>query len=69
MKNYITCPNCGAEYSYEEERVIFRDKDEQCCQCCGNILMSWNGSRIYTNFKLLNRCILSNSVDNSKKDL
>jgi len=65
MNKYLKCSNCGAEYSYEEGRVIFRDKDEVYCQCCGNILKSWNGSKICTNFELLNKGILPNGTDNS----
>lgn len=49
----IKCKNCGAEYIYEEEKLIFRDDDSYECQCCGNTLMSWNGSVVPTKFKLL----------------
>lgn len=50
MKKEIVCRQCGNKYSYEEEKIIFRDKDEKLCEC-GNILISWNGSRIPCNFK------------------
>lgn len=49
----LTCSICGAIYSYEEEHLIYRDKDEKNCECCGNTLISWNGSKIPTHFKLI----------------
>ena len=64
MKKYIKCSNCGAEYSYEEEHIMFRDKDEKCCQHCSNVLITWNGSRIYTNFKLLKKYPTSDRQNN-----
>lgn len=55
--NKIECKNCGASYTYEEEKFIFRDKDSYECKCCGNTLISWNGSVVPTRFKLLKKLV------------
>jgi hypothetical protein len=41
----VTC-HCGAVYERTETRLIFWVMDDFCCQECGEILESWNGSRI-----------------------
>ena len=45
MTREVTCEKCGAVYERREVKVIFRDKDDYRCGC-GEILESWNGSRI-----------------------
>lgn len=66
----IKCQNCGAEYTYEEEKLIFRDDDSYECLCCGDTLMSWNGSVVPTKFKLLKSSIniISSPCSSSSAD-
>lgn len=59
----IKCQNCGAEYTYEEEKLIFRDNDSYECRCCGDTLMSWNESVIPTKIKLLKKPIADENLD------
>jgi hypothetical protein len=45
MHQVVTC-HCGAVYERTETRLIFWVIDDFFCQECGEVLESWNGSRI-----------------------
>ena len=45
MPQVVTC-HCGAAYERTETRLIFWVMDDFCCYQCGEVLESWNGSRV-----------------------
>ena len=45
MHEIVTC-HCGAAYKRTETRLIFWVMDDFLCNECGEVLESWNGSRI-----------------------
>lgn len=49
-----TCSNCGAEYEVTRIKLIMRDKDKEYCDCCGNLLRSWNGAEMWQ-YKLIKK--------------
>jgi ribosomal protein S27E len=53
-KTTITCRVCGSVYVRRYERVNVPDKGEKHCEVCGELLESWDGSRIPI-FKLVKR--------------
>jgi transcription elongation factor Elf1 len=53
-KTTITCKVCGSRYVRRYETVNVPDKGEKHCEVCGELLESWDGSRIPT-FRLVMR--------------
>jgi hypothetical protein len=49
------CPHCGAQHSFTYQDLPVREKGSQACLKCGKELMSWNGARDYSGFKLVKR--------------
>lgn len=47
-----TCSKCGAEYEVTRIKLPMRDKDKEYCDCCGNLLRSWNGAEMWE-YKLI----------------
>ena len=45
MRQVVTC-HCGAVYERTETQLIFWVMDDFFCHECGEVLESWNGSRI-----------------------
>ena len=45
MRELVTC-HCGVAYERTETRLIFWVMDDFCCYQCGEVLKSWNGSRV-----------------------
>ena len=45
MREVVIC-HCGAAYERTETRLIFWVMDDFCCDECGEVLESWNGSRV-----------------------
>ena len=50
----IACKICDSVYVRRSDKVDSRRKGEKNCEVCGELLESWNGSRI-PNFKLVER--------------
>lgn len=42
------CEGCGNVYQITSHHVPMRDKDSEHCPRCGALIVSWNGSRIYS---------------------
>jgi hypothetical protein len=45
MRRVVTC-HCGAVYERTESRLVFWVMDDFLCRECGEVLESWNGSRV-----------------------
>lgn len=50
MPDYMTCPDCGAKYTYTEFSTAMRDKDSYTCDTpgCNGVVHSWNGAVIFS---------------------
>jgi predicted Zn finger-like uncharacterized protein len=44
----IECPQCGAKYEINDFHLPVRDKDNIECNYCKTIIVSWNGSKAYS---------------------
>jgi hypothetical protein len=51
----IECRHCGAKYEAQWADYPARDRGKQNCECCGQILLEWHGTRDYDNFVLKER--------------
>jgi hypothetical protein len=47
------CPKCGAEYQCQYTDYPSRESGRFKCVKCASEVISWNGSRDYSNFKLI----------------
>jgi len=54
MSETISCSHCGAEYEVTYTKTMFRDRDSEDCEVCGEHLASWNGSNI-PHYRLIKR--------------
>jgi len=45
MRTVVTC-HCGSVYERTEAQLVFWVTDDFCCTECGEVLESWNGSRV-----------------------
>jgi len=43
----VICQQCGSLHELHEESFGQRDPGEVKCKVCGNVMMTWRGSRIY----------------------
>ena len=41
------CGTCGARYRIEGAPLAVRDRDQIICECCGEVLHSWNAAVAY----------------------
>ena len=60
----VICKNCGAKYSYKEQRIQMRDKDEEKCDICGHVLLKWNGGIHCYDFKHITDGDIGNDDEN-----
>ncbi|GAB3663799.1 CpXC domain-containing protein [Ramlibacter alkalitolerans] len=44
----VTCPKCGAVYSVKIYRMLAKDSDSFHCEVCGELVKSWNDTRVPT---------------------
>lgn len=49
----FTCKGCGTRYTCEWQDYPVRDRGEFKCEKCGQIVVSWKGTRDYSDFKLI----------------
>jgi len=42
----FTCRHCGSVYSVKIHRLPVKDVDSANCEVCGQVLQSWNNTRV-----------------------